>query len=217
MAIDHPTSGYSRRGFVAGLGAGAAALPLVDLKSVASAQTAINRDSDLESTYRPVVTPGIATLPYIMDGGVKVFNLVAEPVTIRFQDMSDPNGVRRRPINAWGYNGSVIGPTIEAVEGDQVRIIVQNNLPDPTTVHWHGLHVPLNMDGVTGFSQEPIPPGGTFVYEFTLEQHGTYFYHPHFMGAKQVGMGLSGFFIIHPRNPPPEYAIDRDYAYFLQI
>lgn len=72
--------------------------------------------------------------------------------------MSNPNGSSKRPINAWGYNGSVIGPTIEVVEGDQVRIIVQNNLPEATTVHWHGLHVPINMDGVEGFSQEPVFP-----------------------------------------------------------
>jgi FtsP/CotA-like multicopper oxidase with cupredoxin domain len=111
----------------------------------------------------------------------------------------------------------VIGPTIEAVEGDRVRILVENKLPDPTTIHWHGLHIPINMDGVAGISQEPIPPGETFTYEFTLNQHGTYFYHPHFMGAKQVGMGMAGFFIIHPKNPTPAQIVDRDFAYFLQI
>jgi FtsP/CotA-like multicopper oxidase with cupredoxin domain len=210
-------SGLTRRGFMAGLGAGAAALPLVDLRSTALAQERTAPARRAAPSYRSVVTPGIETLPYEMDGDVKVFRLTAEPVTVRFQDMSDPNGVRRRPINCWGYNGSVIGPTIEAVEGDRVRIIVRNNLPEPTTVHWHGLHVPIEMDGVTGFSQPPIEPGDEFVYEFTLEQHGTYFYHLHFMGAKQVGMGLSGFFIIHPRDPSPDYAVDHDYAYFLQI
>jgi len=168
------------------------------------------------NTYVPCVAPGIETLEYTLDGNVKVFQLTAEPATIRFQDMSDPSGTRTRPINAWGYNKSVIGPTIEAVEGDHVRIIVTNKLPDPTSVHWHGLHVPINMDGVAGISQDPIPPGGTFTYEFNLNQHGTYFYHPHFMGAKQAGMGMSGFFIIHPKNPQPHQIVDRDYAYFLQ-
>ncbi|MBX3022756.1 MAG: copper oxidase [Bdellovibrionales bacterium] len=166
--------------------------------------------------YVPVVTPGIQTLPYELDGDVKVFNLIAEPVVTQFQDMSDPHGARRRPIHGWGYNGSIIGPTIEAVEGDRVRIIVENRLPEPTTVHWHGLHVPIEMDGVTGTSQDPIEPGQSFVYEFTLEQHGTYFYHPHFMGAKQVGLGMSGFFIIHPKNPSSDQIVARDYAYFLQ-
>jgi FtsP/CotA-like multicopper oxidase with cupredoxin domain len=171
----------------------------------------------MSGAYVPVVTPGIQTLPYELDGDVKVFRLRAEPVTIRFQDMSDPSGARTRPINAWGYNGSVIGPTIEAVEGDRVRIHVENRLPDATTVHWHGLHIPINMDGVAGISQEPIMPGESFTYEFTLNQHGTYFYHPHYMGAKQVGMGMAGFFIIHPKNPTPAQIVDRDFAYFLQI
>lgn len=166
--------------------------------------------------YVPVKTPGIATLPYAMDGAVKVFRLVPQPVVTAFQDMSDPHGMRRRPIHGWGYNGSITGPTIEAVEGDRVRIIVENRLPEPTSIHWHGLHVPIEMDGVTGISQAPIEPGQTFTYEFTLEQHGTYFYHPHFMGAKQVGLGMAGFFIIHPRNPESHQIVDQDYAYFLQ-
>jgi FtsP/CotA-like multicopper oxidase with cupredoxin domain len=75
---------------------------------------------------------------------------------------------------------------------------------------------PIEMDGVPGISQNPIPAGGSFTYEFTLEQSGTYFYHSHVMGAKQVGLGLLGFFIIHPRNPEPWQIVDRDYAYFLQ-
>lgn len=166
--------------------------------------------------YTPVESPGIKKLPYVMDGSIKVFHLTAEPVTIYFPDMSDHTGKARRPILAWGYNNSVVGPTIEIVEGDRVRIIVQNNLPDATTVHWHGLHIPIEMDGVEGISQEPIPPGTSFTYEFTVEQHGTYFYHPHFMGAKQVGMGMVGFFIVHPKNPEPWQRVDHDYTYIFQ-
>lgn len=219
------TNHLTRRHFVAAVGS-AATIPALSAacgktgaalasERAASSQTARERTA---SGYVPVVTPGIATLPYELDGDVKVFRLTAEPVTIRFQDMSDPHGAARRPINAWGYNGSVIGPTIEAVEGDTVRIHVTNNLPDPTSVHWHGLHIPIEMDGVTGeYWQEPIAPGATFTYEFTLEQHGTYFYHPHHMGAKQVGMGLSGFFIVHPKAPEDHQIVDRDFAYFLQI
>lgn len=168
------------------------------------------------SRMTSVETPGVPRLPYTLDGDTKVFHLIAEPVTIHFQDMSDPHGQKRRPILAWGYNGSVTGPTIEVVEGDHVRILVENRLPEATSVHWHGLHVPIHMDGVTGISQDPIQPGETFVYEFTLEQHGTYFYHPHFMGAKQVGMGMAGFFIVHPKDPEPWQMVDRDYAFFLQ-
>ena len=215
---------FSRRSFLSTLGLGS--IPLFGAiasnpQTVIAAASSSGVDPKLPPNksrkgYVPVVTPGIQTLPYFIDGGVKVFKLTPELVTTSFQDMSDPHGMKRRPIHGWGYNGSITGPTIEAVEGDRVRIIVENRLPEPTTVHWHGLHVPIEMDGVTGISQPPIEPGQTFTYEFTLEQHGTYFYHPHFMGAKQVGLGMAGFFIIHPKNPEPHQIVDRDYAYFLQ-
>jgi FtsP/CotA-like multicopper oxidase with cupredoxin domain len=116
-------------------------------------------------------------------------------------------------INAWGYNGQTPGPTIEAVEGDRVRILVTNELPEPTAVHWHGLLLPSGMDGVAGLTQRPIPPGDTFAYEFTLRQHGTQMYHSHGDEMTQIGLGTMGFFIIHPRQRP--YRIDRDYAIFL--
>lgn len=218
----------SRRSFLSGLGFATLPLLAAPLKSAGQifrdteaafageGPLSPSKSSASSASFTPVVTPGIATLPYSLDGNTKVFRLVAQPVVIQFQDMSDPHGMRRRPVHGWGYNGSIIGPTIEAVEGDQVRIIVENQLPEPTSVHWHGLHVPIEMDGVTGVSQKPIPPGGSFTYEFTLEQHGTYFYHPHFMGAKQVGLGMAGFFIIHPKNPSPDQIVDRDFAYFLQ-
>lgn len=78
-------------------------------------------------------------------------------------------------INVWGYNGSVPGPTIQVDEGDHVRIIFHNNLPEGTTVHWHGLEIPIAMDGMPFISQPMVKPGGTFVYEFTLHQNGTFF------------------------------------------
>ncbi len=165
--------------------------------------------------YVPVITPGITTLPYNLNNGVKEFQLTAGPVTFVLPDMSDGMGMRGRPIRGFGYNGSTIGPTIEAVEGDTVRIILKNNLPEPTTIHFHGIELPANMDGVPGFSQDPVQPGDSFVYEFTLNQSGTTFYHSHFMTAKQVGLGLMGFFIIHPKNPTPSQIVDHDYAYFL--
>lgn len=185
------------------------------INSVEAAESNSNLRND-DFNRVSVETPGINKLPFTLEGDTKVFHLEAQPVTIQFPDMSDPNGLKRRPIAAWGYNGSVIGPTIEVTEGDRVRIHVKNSLPEPTSVHWHGLHVPINMDGVTGISQNPIEPGESFTYEFTLEQHGTYFYHPHFMSSKQVGMGLSGFFIVHPKDPEAWQIVDHDYAYLLQ-
>ena len=154
-----------------------------------------------------VITPNVPKLPYTIEEGVKVFHLIAEPVKQEFA----PGLV----INCWGYNGSTPGPTIEAVEGDRVRILVTNHLPEPTTVHWHGILVPNGMDGVVGLNQAPIPPGETFKYEFTLKQHGTYMYHAHLDEMVQIGMGLVGFFIIHPKESE-NLSVDRDFAIMLQ-
>jgi manganese oxidase len=156
--------------------------------------------------HRPVVTPDGATLPFRVVDGVKVFHLIAEPVKHEFA----PGLV----AECWGYNGRVHGPTIEGVEGDRVRIYVTNRLPDPTSVHWHGLPVPSGMDGVGGLSQRTIEPGETFRYEFTLTRPGTFMYHSHHDEMTQMAMGLMGMFVVHPRapsRPPP----DRDYAYML--
>ncbi len=157
--------------------------------------------------YTPVITPNGTTLPWEERDGAKVFHLVAEPVQREFA----PGLV----VNCWGYNGQTPGPTIEAVEGDRVRIYVTNKLPEATTVHWHGILLPNGMDGVTGLNQPPIPPGETFVYEFTLRQSGTHMYHPHFDEVTQIAMGMMGLFIIHPKDPSEEEKVDRDFAIML--
>lgn len=156
--------------------------------------------------YKPVITTNGATLPWKWVDGVKVFHLVAEPVTHEFA----PGLV----AECWGYNGRVHGPTIEAVEGDQVRIYVTNKLPEPTTVHWHAILLPNGMDGVGGLTQKTIQPGETFKYEFTLQQHGTFMYHPHHDEMTQMAMGMMGLFIIHPREPQGQ-AVDHDFAILL--
>src|SRR5215471_16111741 len=117
-------------------------------------------------------------------------------------------------INARGYNGSTPGPLIEAVEGDRVRILVTNNLPERTAIHWHGVLLPNGMDGVGGLTQPHIPPGETWAYELTLRQHGTQMYHPHSDETVQMALGMMGFFIIHPKQPERP-KIDRDFAIFL--
>lgn len=156
--------------------------------------------------YTPVVTPNGATLPWKMVDGVKEFRLIAEEIEWEFA-----TGMKAK---CWGYNGRTPGPTIEAVEGDRVRIFVTNKLPEPTAVHWHGVFLPEGMDGVAGLTQKPIPPGDTFKYEFTLRQHGTQMYHSHGDEMTQMGLGTMGFFIIHPKEGeiPP---VDRDFAIFL--
>lgn len=152
-----------------------------------------------------VVTPDVPHLPFERDGAVKVFRLRAEPVRTEL--------VPGRPMDAWGFNGSVPGPTIEINEGDTVRIIVENRLPEIFAPHWHGLEVPIGMDGTPGISQDPIPPGGTHTYEFTIRQNGTFFYHSHM--PMQEMMGLIGLFIVHP---PAAHApaADHDFGIILQ-
>lgn len=155
--------------------------------------------------YTPVVTPNGVTLPYKLVNGVKEFHLTVEEI-----EWEVAPGMK---IKAWGYNGRTPGPTIEAVEGDRVRILVTNKLPEPTAVHWHGLILPSGMDGVTGLSQKGIRPQETFSYEFTLKQHGTQMYHSHGDEMVQIGLGAMGFFIIHPKERTQK--IDRDYAIFV--
>ncbi len=154
----------------------------------------------------PVHTLNGWTLPYRMNGGVKEFHLVAEEVEHEFAPDSR--------AKCWGYNGTTPGPTIEAVEGDRVRIFVTNRLPEHTTIHWHGILLPSGMDGVGGLSQPQIRPGETYVYEFTLRQHGTHMYHPHADEMVQLAVGMMGMFIIHPRAGEPR-RIDRDYCFLL--
>jgi FtsP/CotA-like multicopper oxidase with cupredoxin domain len=156
--------------------------------------------------YVPVVTPNGTTLSWTMENGVKVFRLVAEPVKREFA----PGMI----VDCWGYNGQTPGPTIEAVEGDRVRIFVTNKLPERTSVHWHGVLLPNGMDGVAGLNQPHIEPGETYVYEFTLRQHGTQMYHPHSDEMVQMALGMVGFFVIHPRLPE-QPRIDRDFAIML--
>jgi FtsP/CotA-like multicopper oxidase with cupredoxin domain len=156
--------------------------------------------------YTPVITPNNVALPYRIVDGVKVFHLVAEEVDHEFAP-----GLK---AHCWGFNGRVHGPTIEAVEGDRLRIYVTNKLPEATSVHWHGVLVPSGMDGVAGLSQKTIDPGETYRYEFTLRQYGTYMYHSHADEMTQQALGVMGLFVIHPRKPTRPRP-DRDYALLL--
>jgi FtsP/CotA-like multicopper oxidase with cupredoxin domain len=174
-------------------------IPFIFIAALALARAAVAADT-------PVITPNGVTLPFVMKDGVKEFHLTAEPIKWEM--------ALGLVINAWGYNGRTPGPTIEAIEGDRVRILVTNHLPEPTTLHWHGLFVPNGMDGVSGLTQKPIQPGETYAYEFTLKQHGTYLYHPHADEMTQIALGMEGFFIIHPKEPENP-RVDRDFAIFL--
>jgi manganese oxidase len=153
-------------------------------------------------SYTPVVMPNGRTLPFEKKNGVKVFHLIAEPVTHEVAPGLE--------IEAWGYNGGSPGPLIEAVEGDRIRIYVTNKLPEATSVHWHGLLLPNGMDGVAGLTQKAIPPGETYKYEFPLIQSGTFMYHPHFDEMVQIALGMVGMIVVHPRRPDTRRV--RDYS-----
>ena len=109
---------------------------------------------------------------------------------------------------AWTYGGTVPGPLIRAKVGDRVIIHFTNHLPEATSIHWHGLRVPNGMDGVPGVTQEPVLPESEFLYEFTVNDAGTYWYHPHINSAAQVGWGMYGPIVVEDPADPPEFGDD---------
>jgi FtsP/CotA-like multicopper oxidase with cupredoxin domain len=153
----------------------------------------------------PMLTPDVADLPHEMDGAVKVFRLTAEPVQRKIAPF--------KTIDAWGYNGTCPGPTIQIQQGDHVRVIFENQLPESTSIHWHGLEVPIEQDGIPYISQKPVAPGEKYVYEFTVHQEGTFFYHAH--SAMQEMIGQIGFFVAHPKTPHHPQ-VDHDFGIILQ-
>jgi hypothetical protein len=153
----------------------------------------------------PVVTTDIGDLPFTMDGNTKVFQLVAEVIRQRINPM--------KSIDVWGFNGSAPGPTIQVNQGDHVRVVFENHLPEPTSMHWHGFEDSIRNDGMPGISQPPLKPGGRFVYEFDIHQEGTYFYHSHM--AMQEMAGMLGGFIMHPSEPYRPHC-DKDFLIHLQ-
>ena len=153
----------------------------------------------------PFVAPDLDKLPFKMVNGVKEFHLVSQAVVREF--------LPGYMMNVYGYNGSMPGPTIEVNQGDRVRVVVTNELPEDTFTHWHGLEIEVQYDGAATLTQNPIEPGKDFVYEFTAHEEGTFFYHSHV--PMQEAFGQVGWLIIHPRKAfdPP---VDRDFGLIFQ-
>jgi manganese oxidase len=144
-----------------------------------------------------------------LDGGVKVFELVAEEV----QWETEPG----RKVKAWAYNGQVPGPQIRVREGDRVRVRLLNKLAQSTSIHFHGLELPNDQDGVPFLTQPPVKPGDSYTYEFTVPNAGSHMYHSHHNAAIQVGNGLLGAFIVEPRRPLPAHRADVDYVDYVMV
>lgn len=156
----------------------------------------------------PATAKGDTIMTPRIDNGVKVFSLTAS--VIRWNILSNET------VDAYAYNRQIPGPRIAITEGDRIRVNFRNNLPEPSTIHWHGLIVPNEMDGPAVVVQDPVPPGGSFVYEFTVKQSGTYFYHTHTSADRQQGLGLYGAMIVEPANPADRIVTDYDVTLQLQ-
>jgi FtsP/CotA-like multicopper oxidase with cupredoxin domain len=130
--------------------------------------------------------------PTRTDGDTKVYELTIDEIKHRIDAEKDA-------IDALGFNATWPGPRIDVIEGDRIRAVFTNNLAESTGIHFHGQRLPNNMDGVPHVTQEPILPGDSFAYEFTARTTGSHMYHSHHNATDQVGRGLLGAFIVHPR------------------
>jgi FtsP/CotA-like multicopper oxidase with cupredoxin domain len=168
------------------------------------------RDVDAAVTAQfPAETEGLGNQvlePEILPDGTKQWELTASVI----QWETEPGKVQE----AYAYNGVVPGPQLRAELGDRIRIILHNELPEPTTIHSHGLIVPPDMDGVPVISQPAVMPGESFTYEYTVRNAGSHMYHSHFMAEHQVPMGLLGAFIVSDPSAN-EPAADIDMAMIL--
>jgi FtsP/CotA-like multicopper oxidase with cupredoxin domain len=133
-----------------------------------------------------------------LDGGVKVYELTIDPIKHRID-------AQKEPLDALGFNGMWPGPRIDVTEGDTIRAVFKNNLDESTGIHFHGQRLPNPMDGVPHVTQEPIQPGESYTYEFTARTVGSHMYHSHHNATDQVGRGLLGAFIVHPKDAAQDY------------
>lgn len=214
-----------------GLGIAACATPPVP---VASQPTAVSHETNVEAT--PTADPaqvvaemdsmheqGVVDfvknleknneifwapqMPFTMDGDTKVFEITMKPVVWEVSP--------GKTVDTFSYNGIIPGPEIRVTEGDKLRFNVKNELPESSSIHWHGLHLPNKMDGVPFVTQPPIKPGESFTYEFPAKNPGSHMYHSHHNAADQVTRGLLGGFVIEPKDKTKEPAYDSDYTMIL--
>lgn len=150
---------------------------------------------------------GNQLLAPVMDGRTKVFNLTARKI-----QWETAHG---QSVTAFAYNDQVPGPQIRVTEGDRVRVVLKNELPESTAIHFHGLELPNDQDGVPFITQPPVKPGTTYTYEFIVPNSGSHMYHSHHNSAAQVSLGLLGAFIVKPKNPAAIERADVDHIMIL--
>ena len=163
----------------------------------------LSRRALLASGLAAGVTP---LLPRPGHAGPRAFALNAAPATVPLVGSDWPE------TRVWAYNGSVPGPELRLQQGETLRLTASNGLDQPTTIHWHGVRLPVAMDGVPELSQDPIPPDRDFTYEFRAVDAGTFWYHPHVNSTEQQGRGLSGALIVEEKDP---VRVDREVTWVL--
>jgi len=141
--------------------------------------------------------------PKVLADGTKEFDLTAQVVKWEVSP--------GKLVDAWTYNGVVPAPTIHVQSGDKVRVVLTNNLPESTVIHWHGIQVPNAMDGVDPYTQDPVQPGQTYTYEFIAKGPAVGIYHSHHDAQVQVPNGLFGAFLID-EMPVPQVLADQGYG-----
>jgi FtsP/CotA-like multicopper oxidase with cupredoxin domain/plastocyanin len=202
----HADGGMAGEVMVAG--AGASGEPAASPPASLSAEEMRDTDAAVTSQF-PAETEGRGNQvlePEVQPDGTLQWELTASVI----QWETEPGTM----VDAYAYNGMVPGPQLRAEVGDRIRIILHNELPEPTTIHSHGLFVPPDMDGVPVISQPAVMPGESFTYEYTLRNAGSHMYHSHFMAEHQVPMGLLGAFVVtDPDANDP--AVDQDIAMVL--
>jgi FtsP/CotA-like multicopper oxidase with cupredoxin domain len=165
-------------------------------------------------TRRGLLAGGVGlTTAIFLDGGIRAGVPAAKELTLVASSARWPLVDESGPLtNVWSYGDRIPGPELRLRQGEHVRITVRNDLPEETTVHWHGIRLPNAMDGVPGLTQPPIKPGETFTYEFTPPDAGTFWYHPHADSLRQLGRGMAGTLIVEESEP---IAVDRELVWML--
>jgi manganese oxidase len=184
----------------------AAAAPALSRREKADAMDAMH-EKGVKAFPAKTEGKGNQLLKPRLVGGVKVYELTAREM----QWEVEPG----KKVLAWAFNDQVPGPQIRVREGDRIRVIVNNELPESTAVHFHGVEMPNDQDGVPFITQPPIKPGTSFTYEFTVPNAGSHMYHSHHNAATQTMLGMLGAFIVEPKVPTAAEKADVDYVMIL--